>query len=96
MAGMLARRERHGWSWVELSRRTGKPVWKLRWWHRRLAENPGARPGWNFRPVQVVEGAVSVSSRLELVLPSGVRILVPADFDPGHLQRVIATAGRGC
>jgi hypothetical protein len=26
---------------------------------------------------------------LEIVLPSGVRVIVPADFDPDHLGRVI-------
>ncbi|MEO5617781.1 MAG: hypothetical protein ABIS67_08415 [Candidatus Eisenbacteria bacterium] len=40
MARWLARREEHGWSWVELSRRSGHPAWKLRWWQGRLERNP--------------------------------------------------------
>ena len=42
MTRWLARRTRHGWSWAELSARSGHPVWRLRYWQRRLAETAAA------------------------------------------------------
>src|SRR5437867_9626695 len=82
MVRWLVRRERHGWSWAELSRRSGEPPWKLRWWQRRLAQRPTPEPRQSFAPVRVVSPAVSPCAPLEIVLPSGVRVNVPADFDP--------------
>ena len=97
MKTLLARRKRHGWSWPELSRRCGLPVWKLHWWHRRLAKRkPVRRSGRAFVPVQVVESPRRDASRLEIVMPSGVRILVAADFNADHLRRVIRALEPAC
>ena len=98
MEKLLARRQRHGWSWPELSRRSGLPVWKLHFWRRRLAaKKPSRRPRRSFVPVQVVGAATAkASSPLELVTAAGVRILVPADFDAEHLRRVLRALEAGC
>ena len=98
MEKLLSRRVRHGWSWAELSRRSGLPVWKLRWWHRRLAEKrPSRRSRRPFVPVQVVDAPRrGACPPLELITASGVRILVPAGFDPEHLRRVMKTLESAC
>jgi hypothetical protein len=90
MRRVLARRERHGWSWAELSRRSGLPVWKLCWWSRRLAAKRSVRrPKRVFAPVEVVASPRESGSPLEVIATSGVRIVVPADFNAEHLRRVI-------
>ena len=97
MKTLLARRERHGWSWPELSRRSGLPVWKLHWWRRRLApRRPSRRSGRTFVPVQIVAATRRDSSSLELLTPSGVRILVTASFDAEHLRRVLKALEPSC
>ena len=97
MKKLLARRERHGWSWVELSRRSGLPEWKLQWWRRRLTKAKRVRrPGRTFVPVQVVDSARRDSQPLELVTPSGVRILVTTGFDADHLRRVLKALEPAC
>lgn len=98
MEKLLARRQRQGWSWPELSRRSGLPVWKLHAWRRRLAaRQPPRKPRRPFVPVRVV-GAPSlrVSSPLELVTPAGFHILVAPDCDPEHLRRVLRALEPGC
>ena len=99
MKTLLARRARHGWSWPELSRRSGLPVWKLQWWQRRLAKRSPARVRRGrrtFVPVQVVALTRRDVPPLELLTPSGVRILVTASFDADHLRRVLKAVEPSC
>jgi hypothetical protein len=98
MQQLLARRQRHGWSWPELSRRSGLPVWKLHSWRRRLAAKKSMRrPRRPFVPVQVTSAPVAtVASPLELFTSAGVRVLVPADFDAEHLRRLLRALETGC
>jgi len=97
MRKLLARRARHGWSWAELSRRSRLPVWKLYWWHRRLASpRTLRRPGRTFVPVQVVDSPRRDGPPLEVITPSGVRIRVPVDFQAEHLRRVLQALEAAC
>ena len=97
MKRLLARRKRHGWSWAELSRRSHLPVWKLHWWRRRLAKSKRVRrPRRAFVPVQVVDSGRREPTPLELVTPSGVRILVAANFDADHLRRLLKALEPAC
>ena len=97
MKSLLARRERRGWSWAELSRRCALPVWKLQWWRGRLAKKrPARRSNRSFVPVQIVAQSRSDSSPLEVVTTSGVRILVSADFNAEHLRRVMKALETAC
>lgn len=90
MAGWLSKRERHGWSWAELSRRSGLPAWKLRWWHKRPKGNPGPQASArSFVAVAVAEPARATASAIELTTPSGYRVAVPPEFDGDHLRRVL-------
>ena len=97
MKSLLAGGERHGWGWAELSRRSGLPVWKLRWWHRRLARKRSRRrSARTFVPVQVVDPPRGEGSPLEVITASGIRILVGADFNADHLRRVIKALEPSC
>ncbi len=105
---LLTRRKERGLSIAELSRRTGVPAWKLRYWQERLQKDSGksrippappelppeGRQG-GFLTVEIV-GSSRTATPLELLTPSGFRLLVPVDFDPGHLRRVIAALESGC
>ena len=97
MRRLLARRERHGWSLAELSRRSGLPAWKLSWWHRRLAKKrPACTSARAFVPVKIVDSPPKDLTPLEVITASGVRILVPVEFDPNHLRRVLKALDSGC
>ena len=98
MASWLARRKRQGWSWVELSRRSGHPTWKLQWWHKRLERTPVV-PGIRergFVAVTVTEPTGNTGASIEITTPSGYRVQVARDFDAEHLRRVMQALERGC
>jgi hypothetical protein len=98
MARWLARRERQGWSWTELSQRSGHPTWKLRWWQKRFERMPVA-PGTRERGFVVVEVAEPVRNAggsIEITTPSGYRVQVARGFDAEHLRRVLQALERGC
>lgn len=66
----------------------------LTWWEWKLRQDGAAaaaakRPA--FVPVEVVHSpAAPATERLEVVLPGGARLRVPAQFDPAALAQVIA------
>lgn len=100
-ARWLSRRTRHGWSWAELSERSGHPVWRLRYWQRRLAETAAERSGRSagFVAVDVTEAepvSTTSTTALEITTPSGYRVTVPPGFDAAHLQRVLRTLTAAC
>ena len=101
MTRWLSRRERHGWSWAELSRRSGHPVWRLRYWQRRLEGAPAPRSKRD-RAFVTVDIAESVTTRtpstsaLEVTTPSGYRVTVAHGFDAEHLRRVVQALEGGC
>jgi len=100
MARWLARGERAGWSPGELARRSGHPVWKLRWWRKRFAHmRTRRRPARAFVAVELSEPAPSPGPAvvtLEVTTPSGHRVAVPADFDAAHLRRRLAALADAC
>lgn len=102
MAAWLSGRDRQGWSWAELSRRSGLPVWKLRWWQRRLkrAGDTGARGTAGgatgaFVAVEIAPASVSASP-LEIVTRAGHRVSVPPGFDREHLVRLLEALASAC
>lgn len=97
MARWLKQRDRERWSWVQLSARSGHPVWKLRYWQRRLERHGGAkRPAPAFVAVEVTTTAASTVAAIEITTPSGYRVQVPQGFDAEHLRRVLGALDRGC
>jgi hypothetical protein len=90
MAKWLARRERQGWSWAELSRRSGVAVWTLRWWARRQAKPLASRrPAGAFVAVAVTEAAPPEPVAIEVVTAAGWRLRVGPGFDPEHLRQLL-------
>jgi hypothetical protein len=93
MARWLKQRERERWSWVQLSARCGHPVWKLRYWQRRLERRQLKRRTPAFVAVELVPGASSCAP-IEVTTPSGYRVHVPRDFDADHLRHVLEALKR--
>ena len=97
MAAWLTKRERDGWSWAELSRRSGLPAWKLRWWHERLKRNPSPQTvARSFVAVEIADTLGPTGASIELTTPSGIRLTVPAEFDADHLRRVLQVLAAAC
>ena len=97
MASWLAQGRRSGWGWAELSRRSGHPVWKLRWWHERLKRKPSpAGPLRSFVSVEITDSPRPVAAPLEVTTPAGFRLEVPRDFDPEHLRRLLKALEPSC
>ena len=101
MARWLARRERHGWSWAELSERSGHPAWKLRYWQQRAVATSASKSDRSGGFVTVdTTGPVTTRSpavvALEITTPSGYGVTVTHDFDAEHLRRVVQALERGC
>lgn len=97
MASWLARRDREGWSWAELSRRSGHPTWRLRYWSRQIARTsvaPRVREA-GFVAVAITD-PTTTGTALEITTPSGYRVQVTRDFDAVHLRRVLHALERGC
>ena len=80
-----------------MSRRSGVPVWTLRWWQRRLrrALGPGARAAADaFVAVDIVTSPGTIP--IEVVTRSGRRMTVPRGFDEEHLARLLQVLDAGC
>ena len=97
MATLLAERDHHGWSWSELSRRSGLPVRKLRWWHERFKRNPAPRKrAPSFVAVEVKDPTPVTSSAIEITTPAGDRVAVFPGFDPAHLRLLLQVLAAKC
>ena len=98
MSRWLKQRKREGWSWAQLSGWSGHPVWKLRYWQRRLDRGPRTptNPAHTFVTVEVAPTPSSGGVPIEIATPSGYRVHVPRDFDPEHLRRVLDALERRC
>jgi hypothetical protein len=85
---------RSGLSCRAFADRAGIHPRSLTWWAWKLRQDGAAaektkRPA--FVPVEVVHSpAAAPTERLEVVLPGGARLHVPAQFDPTALAQVIA------
>jgi hypothetical protein len=98
MSRWLKRRKREGWTWAQLSGWSGHPIWKLRYWQRRLDRNsrPQASRTEAFVAVEVVTAPTSVGAPIEVSTPAGYRVQVPTEFDAEHLRRVLDCLERRC
>lgn len=97
MKSLLARRERHGWNWSALSRRSGLPVWKLRWWQKRFARtDPPGVPVPAFVPIQLVPSRPPTEAAFDVTTPSGFHIRIPAGFAADELGRLVKALETQC
>ena len=97
MKTLLARRIRRSWSWAELSRRSGVPLWTLRWWQKRFARtDPSQDRTATFVPVHIVAPPPPTDAPFELITPSGFRIRIPAGFAADELSRLVKVLDPQC
>ena len=95
MRRWLARRRREGWSWTRLSQQSAHPVWRLRYWQRRL-EQLGAtagRRGPSFAAIEVNE-PVRHGGPIAITTPTGYRLEVAGDATVEQLRRVVEALAR--
>ena len=98
MSRWLKRRKRERWTWAQLSGWSGHPIWKLRYWQRRLDRSRCATtsPARAFVAVEIAKTANSSGAPIEVTTPSGYRVQVPPEFDAEHLRRVLDCLERRC
>lgn len=98
---MLARRERQGLTFRELSEQTGIPVGTLAFWAWKLRQGSGraqakARRGEGF--VELVatgeQDANDGAGSIEVVLSNGRRVLVHGEFDEARVLRMVQALER--
>ena len=96
---VLERWASSGKSLAEFARGEGLQVQRLARWRARL----DVRPVPALVPVRVIgtdlpqrPGAHEAVDPIEILLPSGACVRVPADFDPGALHRVLVVLRASC
>ncbi len=85
--------KRSGLTAAAFAEREGLNAGTLTWWSSKLGRTAGvlARP-----PVFEVKLAARANAgALEVVLRSGVRVVVPVDFDETTLSRLLSVLGEG-
>jgi hypothetical protein len=97
----LKRWAKSGTSIEAFAAREGLDPRQLKWWRWKLrpASPPAPEaPAPTFVPVHVVDGSsrrAEASVALEIVLPNGWVLRVPAGVEDAELERVLAIAARG-
>lgn len=91
---LIRRREAEGLSYARLSQETGIPVGTLAWWSHRLRmeesdSSEGSAAASDFVEV-IATGAGRDSAEIEVRLPGGVAVLVPAGTDRSSVLRVLS------
>lgn len=105
----LEKWEQSGLTQAEFCRRHGLKAGNFAWWKRKLGESAGSlrphpRPPRGQRSAGFVELTVPVSSTVpsrcsagyEVILPRGVVIRLPADFDSHRVAQLIRAAASAC
>lgn len=88
--GVVAEWRGSGKSQTAFCRERGIPVWKLRYWLRRLADGGGYAAAPAFAAV------CAPGSGLRVALPGGLRLEVEPGFDEATLLRFLRVAGAAC
>ena len=97
MRRLLARRQREGLTFAELSRQTRIPVGTLAWWSSRLRSEPaGDRAGFVELKAEVDPQVPPRDDRIEVVLVRGRRLIVPRGFDAGEVLRLVRALEARC
>jgi hypothetical protein len=74
----------------EFARRVGINAGTLRWWSSRLKRAPLEGTKAAMSPLTFVEVTRAVQSDpIEVVLPSGVRLRIPPDFEAAAVERLL-------
>ena len=92
---ILAEQERTGASMREVAGNYGVTPATLYAWRRRLREDGESLGGLIAVDVLDAEPSTRSSSQYEIVLPSGVTIRAPRDFDAGRVRELLEVV-RAC
>jgi transposase len=96
-ADRVARWEASGLSAAAFAAREGLAAKRLVWWRWKLRSSPmtPSVTAIDFLPARIVDASSrlpSAASPIEIVLPNGRVVRVPAGFDAAELERVLAVA----
>ena len=96
MRKLLKLREREGLSLRAIAERSGIPVGTLSWWSHELRTTSSCAEEREvgFAEVVVTGGSDAASDAgrsFRVTLESGHEVVVPEDFDPGSLARLVDT-----
>lgn len=99
MRAWLARRERRGLTFRELSDETGVPVGTLAFWAWKLRQEARADPDPAAERasdpfVELLPTSAALPSTIEIALRGERRVIVAAGFDEEHLVRVVRALER--
>lgn len=89
MEALLARRERRGLTYEELSAASGVPVTTLSWWASRLRREREAGGGF-VEVVPGAEGDAASDARVEIALRSGRQLVVREAIASATLSALVA------
>ena len=92
MEGLLARRERRGLTFAQLSASSGVPVATLSWWSSRLRRERESEPDF-VEVVPAAEGE-STEAQVEIALVSGRQLVVREGIAPAVLSALVAALER--
>ena len=93
--GLLAERQRRGWTYRELSRHCGLAVSTLTSWAWKLRRER-SQSGGSAAFVEIGVEEADRSASLELVLGGGLVVRVPEGFDEATLERLVAVLEKRC
>jgi hypothetical protein len=99
MRKLLRLREREGLSLRAIAERSGIPVGTLSWWSHELRHSSGEAEEREVSFAEVVvtsesDAAGEPGRGFRVTLESGHEVVVPQDFDPGSLARLVGTLSR--
>ena len=95
-AAAIARREREGLTWRRAAAQAGIPLQTLMWWRHRLREERSAEREERFFVELAARGEEEAVDRVEVVLRSGHRLLVPPGRPPAGLLELVQILERSC
>lgn len=92
----LARRERRGLTFAELSRQSGVPVPTLAWWAGKLRQEAGRASRRFVEVLPVGEAEASGAARVEIVLRNGRQLVVREAITPEALGGLLQALDGPC
>jgi transposase-like protein len=95
MEQLIERWRASGQSLSAFSRKHGISRDKLEYWTRRLAAGDGADQAVELATVRLIDPIPTEDGRLEIVLETGDRVLVPRDTPVERVREVVGVL-RGC
>jgi transcriptional regulator with XRE-family HTH domain len=97
MEALLARRDRQGLTFAQLSARSGVPVPTLSWWSSRLRrESPERTSDDGFVEVVASDAEPWSGARVEIVLRSGRQLVVREEIAAATLSRLMTVLESAC